>query len=103
MLLSGNEKSGLLTICGRVDISTADELRDGLRAHEAKHPEWMLDLSEVESCDVTALQLLWSARRSATEARKPFRITGCSPAIVEAASALGLCIDELTGEAGGGL
>src|SRR5215467_1154114 len=103
MLLSANEKSGLLTFSGRLDISTADELRDGLRSHDAKHSEWMLNLSEVESCDVTALQLLWSVRRSAAEARKPFRVTGCSAAVLDAAAALGLSIDELTGEAVSGI
>lgn len=103
MLLSTNEKSGLLTISGRLDISTADELRDGLGGHSANHFAWLLDLSGVESCDVTAMQLLWSVRRSAAEARKAFAVTECSPAVLETAVALGLAIQELTAEVASGL
>jgi anti-anti-sigma regulatory factor len=56
-----------------------------------------LDLSAVDACDTAALQLLYSARKTADSLRR-VKFVGLSGAILNAAAALGLEIGELTAE-----
>ena len=56
--------------------------------------EW--DLAQVDSCDCAGLQLLCSARKSATASEISLRIVNPSPAIVSAAEGLGLDLSEIT-------
>jgi anti-anti-sigma regulatory factor len=98
MLLTHDENSGVLTIAGRLDISVALELRRTLGEYIARHPAPALALAEVVSCDRTVLHLLWSAQNSAARAGKPLRVTNCSAAILETATALALELQELAHE-----
>jgi len=98
MLLTHDENSGVLTIAGRLDISVALELRRTLGEYIARHPAPALALSKVESCDRTVLHLLWSAQNSAARDGKPLRITNCSAAILDTATALARELQELANE-----
>lgn len=82
--------AGPLRAAGTLDIYAAAELRDALARALRERPELAVDLSAVESCDFTAIQLLCSARRSARQAGKPFAATALSAAVVEACASLGL-------------
>ena len=82
-----------LKILGTLDISGADAFRETL----ARQLEYCsgVDLSEVESCDATALQLLYSARKSAEGRGQTFQITGISEAVKAASNDLGVNMEEL--------
>jgi anti-anti-sigma factor len=82
--------AGPLRVAGTLDAYAAAELRGALARALGERPELAVDLSGVESCDFTTIQLLCSARRSAGQAGKPFVVTALSEAVVEACAALGL-------------
>lgn len=54
-----------------------------------------LDLSEVASCDLAGLQLLWAANASAGAQGHRFTIVAPSPAVLAAATIYGLDLGEL--------
>lgn len=81
---------GTLGISGTLDIYAADELRSQLIQSLDSSKGLSIDLSGVDGCDVTAIQLLCAARKSATEASKPFQVTATSSAFDETRSSLGL-------------
>jgi anti-anti-sigma regulatory factor len=92
-----DETSGVCRVLGPLGIGEVAELRERLCSAWAKTPSLVLDLSGVDSCDTSAIQLLYSARKTADTA-KHIQFVGLSGAITEAASALGLAIGELTAE-----
>ncbi len=55
-----------------------------------------LDLSSVGACDLTGIQLLVSARQTATAAGKTFSIKAYSPAVGAACTGLGLDVSQLS-------
>ena len=94
MEITKDESGQVLKIAGTLEIAAAEELHNALRAFidEAQQP--VVDLSAVDGCDATALQLLCSARKTAEGAGKPFELTGVSTAILDASAALGLRLTE---------
>lgn len=82
--------AGGLRLAGALDTYTAAELREALAQALREQARPAVDLSAVESCDFTTIQLLCSARRSAEQAGQPFVVTGLSEAVVEACAAFGL-------------
>jgi len=82
--------AGRLRIAGTLDAYGAAALRDALAQVVGDAPELNIDLSAVESCDFSAIQLLCAARASARQAGKPFHITGFSEEVRRACVALGL-------------
>ena len=89
-----------LKITGEQTIRTVDQLHKALAEHLARGPAVVVDLSEVDECDTTALQLIYALRQSAVERELRFHITAISPAIAETAAALGLRIEALTAGCG---
>lgn len=87
---STESAAGELRISGTVDTYGAARLREELLRAFAEHAALTVDLSAVEACDFTAIQLLCSARRSAQEVARPFAVTGVSEAVRRACAALGL-------------
>lgn len=83
-------KDGPLRAAGALDTYAAAELRDALARALEERASLAVDLSAVESCDFTTIQLLCSARRSAGELGKPFVVTAFSEAVAGACAALGL-------------
>lgn len=86
--------TGPLKISGTLDIYTVDTLRDVLAEHVKQQTALLLDLSEVDGCDVAGLQLLCSAHKSAEASRAPFAVTALSQAVVESCAALGLLTEQ---------
>ena len=94
MQITRDEPGQVLKIAGTLGISLAGELRNALRAFIGEAQQPVVDLTEVDGCDATALQLLCSARKTAEGSGKPFELTGVSAAILDASAALGLRLTE---------
>lgn len=89
----------VVKIAGTLEIGQVEQLRQALLAlvpNLAKQEGCVLDLSAVEACDLSALQLLYSLRANCVVSQQAFRLAATPPAVVESASALGLAIDDLT-------
>lgn len=87
---------GPLKLAGALDIYAADILREALLQQLQSVLTLDLDLSAVEVCDVVALQLLCSARKSAARGGKPFALVAVSPAVNAASAAVGLDLETLS-------
>ena len=90
-------ESGLLQIAGTLDIYSADAFREELVRHVQARPSVALDLSAVEACDITGLQLLCSAAKTAAADGKRFEIAAVSTALTETRTALGFTAEQLSG------
>ena len=88
--MSATDENDSLKLTGSLDIYSAESLRDVLLKHAESSRSISIDLSAVEVCDVTGLQLLYSARRSAEAANKSFLITSVSDAFLAACAAAGV-------------
>jgi anti-anti-sigma factor len=95
--IANDENGGVVRIEGTLGIGEVAELRETLCHALAQTSNLVLDLSAVDSCDTAALQLLYSAHKTADSARHR-QFAGLSGAIAAAAAALGLEIGELTAE-----
>jgi anti-anti-sigma regulatory factor len=87
-----DDSGRVLTIASALDIGEAEELHRALRDFVCGDSGVVVDLSEVDACDTTALQLLCSARKTAARAARPLRFTGISAAVRNTASELGLSL-----------
>jgi anti-anti-sigma factor len=98
-----DERNGVLQLAGELGIDVVEQLHTVLRdfVHTATRPT--IDLTQVDTCDSAALQLLCSARKTAECEGKPFELLGLSAAIVETSAALGLslssCLKKHDGDA----
>jgi len=88
-----NTGAGPLQLAGALDTYTAAGLRDTLETALRDRSELTLDLSAVESCDFSTLQLILSVRRSAELAGKPFAIAVVSGEVTQACAALGVSLE----------
>jgi anti-anti-sigma factor len=71
-----------LLIGGQLDVRCIAELRTAVYDHLEAHPgHVVLDLSAVESADVTALKMLAVASRMANQAGHRVTVRGCPPAV----------------------
>ena len=90
------QNSDSLILSSTLDISAADSFRDALAQHIERYPAAKVDLSAVKSCDATAIQLLFSARKSAEGRNHSFQVTGISQAVTEACAELGMTLESLS-------
>ena len=79
---------------GHLSIDSVEELREAL-LHSVQQPSIVLNLSEVESIDTAALQVLLAAQKGLLASGKPFRLD-VSSAIAEMAAALGFSFSNST-------
>jgi anti-anti-sigma regulatory factor len=85
---TGNK--GVVTVDGDATLQQAEELRRVLIKALVDADEVSLDMDKVEKVDLSCLQLLCSAHRSATRFKKKFAFSGCPPqALREAVEASG--------------
>ena len=70
---------GVVTLDGEVTLQQAEELRRVLIKALVDAEEVSLDMEKVEKVDLSCLQLLCSAHRSATRFKKKFAFSGCPP------------------------
>ncbi len=73
------EDRNLIHFTGAVDIAVASELKLLLEQALDSGKEIHLDVDQTESMDVTAVQLLWAAERSAAASGVEFTLTGQVP------------------------
>lgn len=98
MSITRDESGSVLRVRGTLDIAVAEELHRALHDFLEEAPDPVVDLSGMESCDISTLQLLWAARRWAERTGKSVRFAGLSGAAAGAAAGLGLSIEELESE-----
>lgn len=85
---SGN--TGTIKLDGDLTLQTAEELKQVLKQALAAADEITIALGNLQDVDLSALQLLCSAHRSAVRQKKRITLTGKAPrAFTEAAEAAG--------------
>lgn len=97
MQIARDESCEVLKVAGTLDIGASREFQKALRDALDGGPAVILDLSAVEQCDITGLQLLCSARKSADRASKSLEVRSISDAVARTAAALGFPMDALAG------
>lgn len=79
VLIKTSEKVHRLVLRGNIGIDQATEARDRLALAIDQCEKLVLDLTQVSSGDVTFLQVLVSANRSASKRNKKIRIESPGP------------------------
>ncbi len=69
----------MLRLEGEIGVTCAAELKRALIDAISSGREVELDLAQASDLDVTAIQLLWAARREAEKAGAPFAVAGDVP------------------------
>jgi anti-anti-sigma factor len=83
--LEQSEDSSVFRLEGAIDIASAAELKKLFIQAFASGHEVRVDLDGTTDLDVTAVQLLWAARREAKVSGAEFAFTGQAPAPVASA------------------
>lgn len=77
-IYSGN---GALHLVGHFDVRSTSAVRDAIYAQFSEPGDVVVDLSEVESVDVTALRVLAVATHHASRRGRHLRLRGCRPPV----------------------
>lgn len=93
MNISIHEEDAVLHIAGALEIYDAASVRRAVLEGLDSRRELLLDFQHVKTCDTAGAQLLWSARKAATQAGKAIRFEHVSPPILACWAALGLPAD----------
>jgi ABC-type transporter Mla MlaB component len=75
---------------GAWQIQDVEQIHAELVAHLGNCKVEGFDLSQIETCDATGLQLILALEKSLVKAGKPFRILAASTALRETAQRLGV-------------
>ncbi len=71
-----------LRLCGHFDVRSTGMVRDALYAHIDEHPaDVVVDMSEVEAIDATALNVLAVATHVMEREGRTLVLRGCSPTL----------------------
>jgi len=71
----------VLVLGGHLDARCTMEVRTAVYDHLASHELVVVDLSDVDSIDLTALRVLAMASRHAARAEQRLTLRGCGPAV----------------------
>ena len=89
------EKGKNLTLTGRLTIEHARELREALNKALQSAQELQLNMEKIEDIDLSCIQLLCSAFRTAKASKKKISLKGTAPVCFkEAAAKAGICRKE---------
>ena len=72
---------GTLHLVGDFDVRSTGAVRDAIYDRFAEQGDVVVDLSEVEAVDVTALRVLAVATRHASRRGDHLRLRGCGPSV----------------------
>ncbi len=83
MSTSRPSDTDLITLSGHLDGRCTGELRDAITAHLSGHPDedLQLDMSAVESLDLTALRLLAAVAVKLQREGHRVVLVGCTPSV----------------------
>jgi anti-anti-sigma factor len=93
MILTNDNIAGVLKVSGTLDIETANSLREALLDSLLLQREVTADLTAVDACDASGLQVLLAGQRDAASLGKLLRLHGASQAVLETAAALGFSLE----------
>jgi len=96
MQTTTDQSGGVLKLAGELSIYEAERLRQTLAEALETASNLTLDLSEVEKCDASAIQILYSARITADQSSKFIEIREASRPVLETCEALGLPVEALS-------
>jgi len=82
--------SHTLRLAGNLDLYTVESAREALLQQFADKPRLEIDLDGVESCDVSGVQLLLAARRTAAVSGKSLSVHPVSQAVANCGALLGI-------------
>lgn len=89
------EEQGTVQISGVLGIADAEQLRDALAKMLAATSRFTVDLSGVEACDTSTIQLFLSLGTTGARSGKTVQVAECSRAVLDTASGLGLSLRDL--------
>ena len=92
-----HEKNGLayMKIDGALNVYEAAKIHEKMNGIFEKHDGLIIDISGLEECDLTGLQILISARQTAREKGKKFVLENVTRVVVDACSRVGLLSGEM--------
>lgn len=95
MIIKKHEDTSVLTPDEVLDIYKVDAFKASLVECLQQSNKVKIDLSAVSSIDLTAMQLLFSAKKSARQAGKIFQTYSPSQAVQDTCAALGIRAENL--------
>ncbi len=94
LAVEGKKKNRYLVIDGEVTINTVADLKPQVVKAISKTAHYQIDLSKVEECDTSGLQLIYSMLLTLVKNEKEFIITELSSTVSELLSVTGVQFPE---------
>ncbi|MEW6520351.1 MAG: STAS domain-containing protein [Thermodesulfobacteriota bacterium] len=83
-------ESSVITIAGDLTIYNSSEVKAGIMEEIGEMGSVTIDLQQLGDIDVTGIQLLLAARKSAEQTGRPFQLLNPTPVLLEKAAKIGI-------------
>ncbi len=83
LAIGGKKKNRYFILDGDINIDTVAELKPKIIKAISKEALYQIDLSKIEQCDISGLQLLYSLLLTLINEKKEFFITEMSSAVLD--------------------